>query len=357
MAEVVEDHLRSHLADEARHLGALYPAALKAAEGEDRDGCWPASAACVPCVRSLGDNCQKDTLYHLACQGIAAHLQAERINTSHAKLAARSGSSLIACFDGASWPWLLGVGCGPRCAFVGNLPVNMLAIAFGVAASLMTLAGGLLALRLRQRIVLVLGFTAGVVLGVAIFDLVPEALELARGWSSPRTLVGWVAAGLGLYMLLDRALGRAERLPTSWRAHLGPATLTLHSFLDGMGIGLAFQIDKQAGWLIAIAVLTHDLADGVNTVSLCLAAKAEHAARRWLVLNGAAPLLGVVVGLSVGVPPFMLAPLLALFAGVFLYIGACELVPRSYALDPRLRTTLASLAGMALMFVVTGVAG
>ena len=103
-------------------------------------------------------------------------------------------------------------------------------------------------------------------------------------------------------------------------------------------------------------MLTHDVADGVNTVSLCLAAKAERAARRWLLLNGAAPLLGVVAGLTITVPVAMLAPLLAAFAGVFLYIGACELLPRSHALDPRLRTTMASLAGMALMFAVTSVA-
>ena len=69
-----------------------------------------------------------------------------------------------------------------------------------------------------------------------------------------------------------------------------------------------------------------------------------------------APVIGVLLGVSIAIPSMMLAPLLAAFAGVFLYIGACELVPRSYALDPRLRTTLASLAGMALMFVVTGIA-
>ena len=219
-----------------------------------------------------------------------------------------------------------------------------------------TLVGGLLALRFSSRIVLVLGLTAGMVLGVAVFDLVPEAMELASGRSSPRALVAWIAVGLGLYMLLDRVLGRTDRLPARWRAHLGPATLTLHSFLDGLGIGLAFQIDARAGWLVALAVLTHDVADGVNTVSLCLAAQAEGAARRWLMLNGAAPLIGVLVGLSIVIPAAMLAPLLAGFAGVFLYIGACELVPRSYALDPRLRTTVASLAGMALMFAVTSVA-
>ena len=235
--------------------------------------------------------------------------------------------------------------------------MNTVPLAFGVAATAATLAGGVLAMRLRQRIVLILGITAGMVLGVAVFDLMPEAVELARGAWSTRALVGFVAIGLGLYMLLDRLFGAARWLPARYRMHLGPATLTLHSLMDGLGIGFAFQIDTQAGWLVALAVLTHDLADGVNTVSLCLAARSEEAARRWLVLNGAAPMFGVLIGLSIKLPALLLAPLMAVFAGVFLYIGACELLPRSYALDPRLRTTIASIGGMALMFVVTSAAG
>lgn len=233
--------------------------------------------------------------------------------------------------------------------------MNASPLVLGLAAAAATLAGGLLALRYSSRLVMILGLTAGVVLGVALFDLVPEALELGAGRWSTRALLAWVAVGLGAYMLLDRLLGRTERVPARWRAHLGPATLTGHSFMDGMSIGLAFQIDERAGWLVALAVLTHDVADGINTVSLCLAARAERAARRWVIINGAAPLLGVVAGRSVTVPGGALAPLLAIFAGSFLYIGACELLPRSHALDPRLRTTLASLGGMALMFAVTTV--
>lgn len=225
-------------------------------------------------------------------------------------------------------------------------------IAFGVAAGAATLLGGMLGIRMAHRIVLVLGLTAGVVLGVALFDLVPEALSLGL---SRRSTLAWVATGLGCYMLFERALGGIGSV-RAWRAHLGPASLTLHSFLDGMGIGLAFQVSPAVGGMVAVAVLTHDVADGVNIVSLCLAAERRGAARGWLLVNGMAPLAGVLLGLVLRVPPGLLAPLMAVFAGVFLYIGACELVPRSYSLDPRLRTTVASLAGMALMFAVTAFA-
>ncbi|MFE8584047.1 ZIP family metal transporter [Sphingomonas sp. NCPPB 2930] len=231
--------------------------------------------------------------------------------------------------------------------------MTFIPLAFGLAAMVATLAGGLLALRLRHRIGLVLGVTAGIVLGVALFDLIPEALGLAEGRWPVRGLMLFSAAGLGGYMLLDRLLAGIPRAAESWRGHLGPAMLCLHSLMDGLGIGLAFQIDTAAGWMIALAVLTHDVADGVNTVSLSLAARSEAAARRWLLVNGLAPMLGVVLGLAIAIPSGMLAPLMALFAGAFLYIGACELVPRSRALDPRLWTSMATLAGMALMLGVT----
>lgn len=232
--------------------------------------------------------------------------------------------------------------------------MTLIPLAFGLAAMVATLAGGLLALRLRHRIGLVLGVTAGIVIGVALFDLIPEAWGLAGDRWSVRQLMTFTAFGLAGYMLLDRLLARIPRAAAvSWRGDLGPAMLCLHSLMDGLGIGLAFQIDTAAGWMIALAVLTHDVADGVNTVSLSLAARSEAAARRWLVLNGVAPMLGVIVGLGITIPATMLAPLMALFAGIFLYIGACELVPRSQALDPRLKTGVATIAGIILMLAVT----
>lgn len=226
---------------------------------------------------------------------------------------------------------------------------------FGLAASGATLAGGVLAFRYADRVAALLAISAGVVLGVAFFDLLPEAIEFGADDYAPRTIMMFAAAGLAGYLLLSRVFASAEGR-TSWRGHLGPASLTLHSFLDGLIMGLAFQIAPEIGWLVALAVLTHDLADGLNTVSLALEATRRETALRWLVVNGAAPLAGVILGLLVRLPSSALAPVMGLFAGIFLYIGAVELVPRSLARDGRLRTTLQILGGVALMLVITVVA-
>ncbi len=229
----------------------------------------------------------------------------------------------------------------------------LLPLTIGVAASAATLAGGLVALRLHDRIPLVLGLAAGIVLGVALIDLLPEALEMAAGLYPPRIVLACAAAGFTGYMVLDRALAAAGRHMELWRDHLGPGSLTLHSFLDGMGIGLAFQVSPAIGWALAIAVLTHDVADGMNTVSLALTGRRPALARRWLLINGLAPLTGVVLGLAIRLPQTVLALLLAGFAGVFLFIAACELIPRSRLRDPRLRATIAPAIGLIVMLAVT----
>jgi ZIP family zinc transporter len=224
--------------------------------------------------------------------------------------------------------------------------VNWLALAFGMAATLATLAGGWLALRLGRRMGPLLAVGAGVVAGVAFFDLLPEAAELAGGWHPG--LAGWAALGGLLAWVAFRLPGRAR----GWQAHLGPAALTLHSLVDGAGIGLAFQVNEGAGGLVALAVLAHDLADGANIVSLSLAARGERAAWAWLLMNGAAPIAGVLLGLQLGLPAAVTAPLLAAFAGLLLFIAGGELLPRSHALDPRPRTALANLFGLLLMLLV-----
>src|ERR1700758_404484 len=118
--------------------------------------------------------------------------------------------------------------------------LNALLVALGVAAGAATLAGGWLALRLAGRIHLILGFSAGAVIGVALFDLMPEALRLGRGTGDPALITGVSALGFFGYLVVDRALLIATTQGAGHRGHLGAGSLTIHSFLDGLAIGLGF---------------------------------------------------------------------------------------------------------------------
>ena len=236
---------------------------------------------------------------------------------------------------------------------VHALPSPLLLALIGLATGAATYLGGALALRVKEKIRLILGFSAGAVIAVALFDLLPEAAQLSRG-APLLEVVAFTGVGFAAYLLLDRTL---KGLSRQGAGHLGPASLTTHSFLDGLGIGLAFHVSSGAGLVLALAVLAHDLSDGVNTVSLSLTTSSPRTARRWLTADAIAPILGIVAGQLAPIPGQMLALLLAAFAGVFLYIGASELAPESYQRHPRLWTSISTALGMAVIYGAVRLAG
>lgn len=218
----------------------------------------------------------------------------------------------------------------------------------GVAASLSTYLGGLLAMRFGHRSDVLLGMTGGMVLGLALLDLLPEAVEHGDGVHGVSSIFFCVIAGFAISLLM-------HHLPAGGTA--GRITLIAHSLMDGVGIGLAFQLSNATGWLVAGAVIAHDMADGANMVGLSRLSAGPFATHRWLITNAVAPLAGVTIGQAVNVDLGQFTLLLALFAGGFLYIGACELLPRSRASVPGYAGTVASLLGMSMMTVVIRLVG
>ncbi len=232
-----------------------------------------------------------------------------------------------------------------------------LLLAIGVAAGGATLLGGYLALRFAERVHLVLGFSAGAVIGVALLDLLPEAMRAGAPTLGEFGIAAAVAGGFLAYLVVDRAFLIGAAGETSHRGHLGAGSLTVHSVLDGFGIGLGFQVSTAVGAVLALAVLAHDLADGMNTVNLSVGgAHSRRATRAWLTADALAPLVGIGLSLLLRVPEAALAPLLAVFAGFFLYIGASELLPESHHRHPRPWTTITTVLGVVLIGVVVRLA-
>ncbi len=226
-----------------------------------------------------------------------------------------------------------------------------------------TLLGGLFALRLKDKLHLILGFSAGAVLGVALFDLIPESINLAQSGFNMETVTLFIAGGFAFYMVLDRLFslhlhGEDECCKESHRGTLGALTLCFHSFLDGLGIGLAFKVSPAIGWVVAAAVLSHDFSDGINTVNMILKNKGGvKQAFRWLVFDALAPAFGVLAAFSFTLKESTLGLLLAIFAGFFLYIGAGELTPESHHRHPTFLTTLMTIFGIVVIGLAIHFAG
>jgi zinc transporter ZupT len=209
-----------------------------------------------------------------------------------------------------------------------------------------TVAGGLIALRFRSALEGLMAFGSGVVLGVALLDLIPEALATGRGAVEPAVTALIVLFGVLAYLGMDRLGG-----PMDGRhgLRLGAVSLVLHSFFDGLGIGSAFQAAPPVGWLVAAGVIAHDLVDGSNTVAFSLGARAStRAAVGWLALDGLAPIVGVLVSAVLHPARSGLSSILALMAGGFLYIGAAHLIPQARS---QAHSRTLPLAGAGLIFI------
>jgi len=243
---------------------------------------------------------------------------------------------------------------------------NILILPIAAATCVATLIGGWVGISLRDRLHLVLAFSAGAVIGVAFFDLLPEAVELAASAAHPtiaaRTVVALAGLGFLLYLLLDRSLpGHASKSlgrPDARRAWAAAGSFAIHSFLDGFAIGIAFQASRAVGIAVAVAVLAHDFSDGLNTVSVVLRNGGDRrGAFKWLVVDAVAPLVGAVTSMALTIPSQGLAMILALFSGFFLYVGGSDLLPESHHAHPRVLTTVMTIAGAVLLYVVAQVAG
>ena len=217
--------------------------------------------------------------------------------------------------------------------------------------------GGLAAIRLRDRLHLLLGFSAGAVLAVVLFDLVPEAFSLdASGNVMLASAAGFLAFfALERYTALHRAREH-EHARVDHETEIGiieAAGLSLHSFLDGVAIGIGFRIDAQIGLLIALAVIAHDFNDGLNTVTVVLAhGNPVRRATIWLLVDMSMPVLGAASTTFVDVPHGILPWILAFFSGSFLYIGASDLLPEAREHDSPM-VGIATAAGMAAVFAVS----
>jgi zinc transporter ZupT len=246
---------------------------------------------------------------------------------------------------------------------MGEAPVIML-VALATCAA--TMAGGALALRLRDRLHLLLGFSAGAIIAVAFFDLLPEAIRIGGAGLGPQSVLALAALGFFGYAVLDRLIllrsrghdGHAGARGSVLRQGAGASSLSAHSLMDGFAIGIGFRAAPAIGIVVAAAVLAHDCSDGMNTVNVVLRnGGAPRRALRWLIVDAVAPVLGAAASLVVSLPDTALPVLLGLFSGFFLYIGASDLLPESLHAHPKILTTLATLLGAGFLYVVARLAG
>ena len=239
----------------------------------------------------------------------------------------------------------------------------MLVMLLSVTTFFSTFLGGLFALKNRDNLHRILGFTAGVLLGVVAFDLMPEIIDLVQSTHTDSIVpmialvVGFLAFHIVEKLTIIHSAHEVEYNPDHKHPTVGLVSalaLSAHSFFDGIGIGLAFQVNATVGVAVAVAVIAHDFSDGLNTVSLMLAHKNNtKRAILLLALDATTPLLGAASTLFFHLSNRHLLIYLGFFAGFLLYIGASDILPEAHAKHPSRITLSLTVFGAILIFAVT----
>jgi len=240
--------------------------------------------------------------------------------------------------------------------------MNPSAIFLAIVTCFSTLVGGTFATRYRKNIGILGAFAAGVLITTSLLDLLPQTFKLATSANvlledvMALTVVGFlflyiISRVINAHVLKD---GEYVEVKHPLGGLFATSELSVHSFIDGLAIGFGFEADIHVGIIIAIAVICHDFADGLSTVTVMLnSGNNLKDSLRMLILDAIAPVLGAIAAVFIQLQQYYLVLILPFFAGGFLYLGASDLLPEAHQKNPQILTIISCITGFILIFILT----
>jgi ZIP family zinc transporter len=240
----------------------------------------------------------------------------------------------------------------------------MLVIALAATTVLATFSGGMLALRAKDRFHLVLGLSAGLLLGLVGFDLLPEVFEMnTNNLIGVRTTSVALIAGFLSLHFIEQFAGSHEPAESDYgheHTHaveiagtVGAIAMAGHIFLDGVALALAFKVSNALGYAVFIAMIVHAFSDGLNTVALLIKTGQWRSRGKYLLaVDAVARVGGAAIGSALTISDSNLAIYLALFSGIVIYLATSHILPEAHSKHPSKVTMLATLTGVVIMWAV-----
>jgi len=223
---------------------------------------------------------------------------------------------------------------------LASVQITILIATFVVSLFSLT---GILALSMKDEtlhkiLFFLIAFSAGTILGAALFDLLPEAVEHIEGSG----VFVYIAVGFVAFYFLERFIywyhghghhsdleRHGEDQTTKGFAYLNVLGDGIHNFIDGMIIAASFNLDFSVGLATTIAVIFHELPQEMGDYGVLIYAGFNKA--RALILNFAAALSVVAGGIFaiffLEAVETLSGTLIAFSAGAFIYLSASELIP------------------------------
>jgi ZIP family zinc transporter len=232
-------------------------------------------------------------------------------------------------------------------------------------AGLSTTIGSLIGLIVKKEnpkfMSSVLGFTAGVMIGISFFELMPSGFEeLGFLKASIAFIIGFVFIFLIDTFIPHEYLGQKERreedeqnkklLRTGLFVALG---IAIHNFPEGMATFYSTILDTKVGIAIAVAIAIHNIPEGI-AVSAPIYEATGSRKKAFLLsfLSGIVEPVGAILTAFVLFPflnPMILGYMLSGIAGLMVFIAVDELLPVSKSLTHSHLPIISFIFGLIVM--------
>ncbi len=204
----------------------------------------------------------------------------------------------------------------------------------------------------------ILGFSAGVMMGVSTVILLPHALQIG---SLPVVLVGMVAGGLFATLLevgiphMEPHFGADEFSPGLGDAVALALAVAIHNIPEGLAMGLGFAAGNGLGPLLVVAVGCQNIPEGL-AISLPLR---RNGVDRWksvafATLSGMSEMIGAALAVAASRWAESILPVgLAFAAGALIYVTAEQLIPESHHREMGIVPSWGLVLGFAMVMVIS----
>ncbi|NFD31534.1 ZIP family metal transporter [Clostridium botulinum] len=195
-----------------------------------------------------------------------------------------------------------------------------------------------------------MGFSAGLMLSIVVFDLIPEALN---SWDFYGVLI-FLILGMLIVYFIDKNTNSIDINMHKKVAFMTALGLILHNFPEGILMGVGFQAGNRLGLKMAIIMSIHDIPEGIAVATPLIASNEKKSKTLFYVFLTAIPtLFGVFLGSYVAtISKNFLSILLALASGIMLYVVCAEMIPESRNLGDKLTSYFYMIVGIIAGLVI-----
>lgn len=203
-----------------------------------------------------------------------------------------------------------------------------------------------------------LGFAGGAILGLVFLDIIPELFEEAVFLEIEIHIlsIALLCGFLGMHILEKVSgfhdHGHGDHNHSHSKGGVAIGTLSVHAFIDGLGIGAAYLVSSTLGASVIFAFILHKFLDGMNIQAITQASVSKNR-RLFLGINIFVTVLGVILVNLFTLPTITLLFLTALVGGVLIYISSSHVLPEAHENENSWKTIFATVCGVGIVFLLS----